>query len=155
MAAMQDELGPECVTGVVSVTVTDGNSDVQFEAFQVCPCLVPSLFPAVSLLVSAVQQCLKGLKARRDHPVLHPGSTSRPAGVFNSIKSCLPCQKVVTKLDRGECRRRCAVLCDIYMDIASLYDGDIHIGRRCQHAEFVDSHMGAPTRLCMQSKIWP
>ena len=35
MAAMQDELGPECVTGVVSVTVTDGNSDVQFEAFQV------------------------------------------------------------------------------------------------------------------------
>ncbi len=37
IAAMQDELGPDCVTGVVSVTVTDGQSDVQFEAFQVSP----------------------------------------------------------------------------------------------------------------------
>ena len=52
MAAMQDELGPDCVTGVVSVTVTDGNSDVQFEAFQV-PLPSPSFSLGVEICVVA------------------------------------------------------------------------------------------------------
>ena len=35
MAAWQHELGEHCVTGVVSLSVSDEGSDVHFEAFQV------------------------------------------------------------------------------------------------------------------------
>ena len=35
MAAWQDEVGQHCVTGVVSLAVSDEGSDVHFEAFQV------------------------------------------------------------------------------------------------------------------------
>ena len=35
MAAWQDEVGEHCVTGVVSLAVSDEGSDVHFEAFQV------------------------------------------------------------------------------------------------------------------------
>lgn len=35
MAAWQHELGEPCVTGVVSLSVSDEGSDVHFEAFQV------------------------------------------------------------------------------------------------------------------------
>ena len=35
MAAWQDEIGKHCVTGVVSLAVSDEGSDVHFEAFQV------------------------------------------------------------------------------------------------------------------------
>ena len=35
MAAWQDEVGDHCVTGVVSLAVSDEGSDVHFEAFQV------------------------------------------------------------------------------------------------------------------------
>lgn len=35
MAAWQDEVGEHCVTGVVSLAMTDEGSDVHFEAFQV------------------------------------------------------------------------------------------------------------------------
>lgn len=35
MAAWQDEIGEHCVTGVVSLAMTEEGSDVHFEAFQV------------------------------------------------------------------------------------------------------------------------
>ena len=35
MAAWQDEVGEHCVTGVVSLDVSEDGSDVHFEAFQV------------------------------------------------------------------------------------------------------------------------
>lgn len=35
MAAWQDEVGEHCVTGVVSLSMSDEGSDVHFEAFQV------------------------------------------------------------------------------------------------------------------------
>ena len=38
MAAWQDEVGEHCVTGVVSLAVSDEGSDVHFEAFQVRIC---------------------------------------------------------------------------------------------------------------------
>ena len=38
MAAWQDEVGQHCVTGVVSLAVSDEGSDVHFEAFQVKNC---------------------------------------------------------------------------------------------------------------------
>ncbi len=38
MAAWQDEVGEHCVTGVVSLAVSDEGSDVHFEAFQVRTC---------------------------------------------------------------------------------------------------------------------
>lgn len=38
MAAWQDEVGQHCVTGVVSLAVSDEGSDVHFEAFQVRIC---------------------------------------------------------------------------------------------------------------------
>lgn len=34
MAAWQDEVGEHCVTGVVSLAMSDEGSDVHFEAFQ-------------------------------------------------------------------------------------------------------------------------
>lgn len=38
MAAWQDEVGEHCVTGVVSLAVSDEGSDVHFEAFQARIC---------------------------------------------------------------------------------------------------------------------
>ena len=55
MAAWQDEIGEHCVTGVVSLAVSDEGSDVHFEAFQVghsSPCLLNLCCRGASAMVT-------------------------------------------------------------------------------------------------------